>query len=95
MSDTTTTPEGNRTKLTPGPEDHRPNHDHHTWGMFAGLAVELGGYGDVELTDPYTGNRFWFQPARDADGNLPEFDFPAVLVQAIQAASAAGFFPTE
>lgn len=31
----------------------------HVWGGFAGLAIELGGYQDVELVDPYTGRRLW------------------------------------
>lgn len=31
----------------------------HVWGGFAGLAIELGGYQDLELVDPYTGRRLW------------------------------------
>ena len=35
----------------------------HTWGEFAGMAIELGGYSDVTAIDPYTGRRFWLSGA--------------------------------
>jgi hypothetical protein len=38
---------------------HYPNVGHHTWGEFAYLAVEAGGYSDLTAIDPYTGNRLW------------------------------------
>lgn len=43
------------TKSTAGP--FYPDVDTHTWGAFALLAVELGGYGDMEVVNPYTGHR--------------------------------------
>ncbi len=36
-----------------------PKTDSYTWGEFAGLAIEMGGYSDLSLVDPYTGRRFW------------------------------------
>jgi hypothetical protein len=42
-----------------GDEPHYPQTETHTWGAFAGMAIELGGYSDVELVDPYSGSRFW------------------------------------
>lgn len=40
----------------------------HVWGAFAGLAIELDGYGNIELVNPYNGSRitcpvpdqFWY-----------------------------------
>lgn len=44
-----------------------PRSDSHTWGEFAGLAVEMGGYGDLTAIDPYTGRRFWLGSALRCD----------------------------
>jgi hypothetical protein len=38
---------------------HYPKVDHHTWGEFAYLAVEAGGYSDLTAINPYTGDRLW------------------------------------
>ena len=32
-----------------------PQADAHTWGAFAYLAIEMGGYGDLEVVNPYNG----------------------------------------
>lgn len=50
-----TTPAITVTEPTAGP--HYPQADTHTWGAFATLAIECGGYGDLEAVDPYTGRR--------------------------------------
>lgn len=34
-----------------------PQADSYTWGEFADLAIELGGYGDITAVNPYTGTR--------------------------------------
>lgn len=65
--------------ITPGRDDelHYPKTGTHTWGAFAGLAIELGGYGDVELVDPYSGSRFWC-PVPDqtwAEGTFAAFQY--------------------
>lgn len=31
----------------------------HVWQEFPGFVVELGGYGDMTIVDPYTGRRMW------------------------------------
>lgn len=51
--------------ITPGDpgEPHYPQATAHTWGAFAGLAIELGGYGDLEVVDPYNGDRLWIPDA--------------------------------
>lgn len=36
-----------------------PKVEVHTWQEFAGFAVEMGGYGDLTMIDPYSGRRFW------------------------------------
>lgn len=67
------------TAPTSGP--HYPHADAHTWGAFAGVAVqtdsgpvaaaELGGYNDIELVNPYNGQRLWMSKAfRGKDGNI-------------------------
>lgn len=45
--------------VTPGRADqpHYPNVDSHTWGEFAYLAIEAGGYSDLTAVSPYTGAR--------------------------------------
>jgi len=57
-------------KITPGtPGLHYPGKDTHMWGEFALVAVEMGGYGDATLVDPYTGSRLWV--ADGAQDSLP------------------------
>lgn len=50
------TRDGNVT-LTPAPAGFVPYPfaEHHAWGAWAALAVEMPGYGDLEATNPYTG----------------------------------------
>lgn len=53
-----------------------PTAESYTWGAFAGLAiesggqpvaaVELGGYGDLEMVDPYTMQRLWVGDVPDS-----------------------------
>jgi hypothetical protein len=80
-------------------EGAEPTTETREFGMFAGLVVELGGYCDVELIDPYTGGRFWYQPANarqhaEASGG---FDFLTVLIEASALAKVVGWLaePTE
>jgi hypothetical protein len=61
----------------------------HVWGAFAGLAVEFGGYNDIELVDPYTGRRFWYERAF-VDGKEHR-SFWDALRATIDAAEAAEF----
>ncbi len=49
-----------------------PKTDSYTWGAFAGLAIELGGYNDLEAVDPYTGRRFWLASALHCDAHAAE-----------------------
>jgi hypothetical protein len=53
---------------TEGP--HYPDNGTHTWGEFAGMAIELGGYGDMTMVDPYSGQRLWMGAIRDAEGAI-------------------------
>lgn len=96
MAQRQTTPEGHEFVVGGREATYEawPQSDTHTWGMFAGLAVELGGYCDVELIDPGTGRTFWFQPADHRElAKSPEgFPFARVLRQAIEAAEAVGWF---
>lgn len=36
-----------------------PQTDTYTWGAFAYLAIEAGGYGDLEVVNPHNGERMW------------------------------------
>jgi hypothetical protein len=47
-----------------------PDSDTYTWGEFAGMAIELGGYGDMTMVDPYTRQRLWMGAIRDAEGTI-------------------------
>lgn len=76
-----------------------PTDDHHTWTEFAGLAVECGGYGDLTLVDPGTGDRLWVSDAfQDADADTTKFGesgtryFTAALRRALDVADAVNFF---
>lgn len=93
MSEYRRTEDGHTYRVMPadGSRPTYPAAKAHTWGTFAGLVVELGGYNDVELIDPYTGGSFWFSPANPGDG---PFSLLKVLRQAIDAAEAAGW-PSE
>lgn len=75
--------------ITPGRPDHvgYPHSGTHTWGAFAGLAIELGGYGDIELVDPYSGSRFWFRPD-DQSADVTDW-----MIWALQAARIAEWPP--
>lgn len=46
---------------TEGP--HYPQADTYQFGAFAGAVIELGGYSDIEMIDPYTGRRLWLGQA--------------------------------
>lgn len=49
----TTTP---RFKVEPNPGYQTyPQHDTHPWGYFAFLAIEMDGYGNAVVIDPYEG----------------------------------------
>lgn len=62
----------------------------HVWGEFAGMSVELGGYQDMSLVDPYTGRRFWLEKAFvGPDGE--QLSFWDALRATINAAQAAEF----
>lgn len=36
-----------------------PQSGSHQWGAFPWLAIETGGYGDLELIHPWTGETLW------------------------------------
>lgn len=85
--------EANVTRKGMPPEDCYPKNGTHTWGAFACLAIEMGGYGDFEIVDPYTGRRFW----TPAFGNNDENDNPTIydaLRRAIDAMEAHAFLTT-
>lgn len=44
-----------------------PKAGSYTWGEFAGLVIEMGGYSDLSAIDPYTGRRFWLGSALRCD----------------------------
>lgn len=72
---------------TEGP--HWPNAEAHTWGEFAGVAVECGGYGDMTMIDPSSGRRLWLGDAFDqtpGDGA-----FLRALRRLVDLAEATGF----
>lgn len=83
------TPRPSEWSTTEGPKNHVgwPQAETHTWGEFAGLAVELGGYSDITLVDPGSGSRFWFHPGAHLDRNSPTWFWDA-LIEAAQAAKA-------
>lgn len=66
---TTKAPEGQHTSTTePTPaEQNYPKSEAYTWGEFAHLAIETGGYGDLTAIDPWTGQRFWVSDAAGSD----------------------------
>lgn len=53
-------------------EPHYPQADTHTWGEFAGLAIEMGGYGDITAVNPHTGDRLCLLGAFDGDGSYTD-----------------------
>lgn len=55
MSDTT--PDVTITTPIEGQYPVYPDTDSHTWGAFAYLAIEMGGYGDLDVVNPYNGVR--------------------------------------
>lgn len=83
-----TTPRGDAFTAHEATRDGNPP-EQFTWNMFPGLAIELGGYNDVELVDPYTGRRFWYQPARERWADLR---IEQIMVEAIQLATERGWF---
>ena len=73
-------------------EPHYPQEDKHTWGAFAGLAVELDGYNNLELVNPYNGDRITVYGVFPQLGEGEDQPFVAALHFAIDAAALAGFF---
>jgi hypothetical protein len=65
-----------------------PNNKAYTWNAFAGVAIqgsdgqpvaaiELGGYNDLEMVDPYTCSRLWVADAF-GDGATPQSIYDAL-----------------
>ena len=84
-----TTPEGRDWKVI-GPEKGTgvyPKDDTHTWGEFAGLAIEIGGYSDITAVDPYTGRRFWLADAFKCDAHASALHAAAPGDEAIEVYS--------
>lgn len=52
-----------------GDGPHYPQTDSYTWGAFAYLAIEAGGYRDLEVVNPHNGERMW---VADAMGKLTD-----------------------
>ena len=87
-----TTPDGRAFKVIPPFQPDAPNYpqlDTHLWSAFAVLAVETGGYHDIEARDPYTGRKLW---TRLSDGDHNVY---SQLRQLVDAMEAADFFPAE
>lgn len=71
-------------------EDQRyPKSDAHTWNAFAGLAIELGGYNDATVIDPYSGDQLYVPDLPKAEGD--EISIAALLRAIADAAEATGF----
>lgn len=49
---------------------HYPKVDSYTWGAFAYLAIEAGGYGDLEVVNPHNGERLWIGNALGGQDEL-------------------------
>lgn len=48
-----------------------PVRTYYTWGEFAWLALEMGGYRDATAIDPYSGRRFWVPDVFGMDEHDP------------------------
>lgn len=72
--------------------DAYPKSHSYEWQEFAGLAVELGGYSDLTLINPYTGQRLWVAGAlRQEEAESPTYLING-LRRALDVAEAVGFF---
>ena len=65
----------------------------HLWSAFALLAVETGGYNDIEAVDPYTGRVVWTRLPEDKDLNV--YDQLRHLIDAMEAAEFYAASDTE
>lgn len=84
--------------VTPGNPEQPcyPQTDSHLWGAFAILAIESGGYGDLDAVDPYSGRRInapvgrvdssWDKPLQ----NINIYDQLRRLVDLMQAEKFLG-----
>lgn len=72
--------EGDGWQISAGTDDKTrcyPQAESYTWSEFAGVAIqsgdqpivatEMGGYGDMTMVDPYTGQRLWMVGAFEGD----------------------------
>lgn len=66
-----------------------PHVESHLWGMFPILAIENGGYNDLEAQDPYTGRTIHLR-AYDGEENIY-----GALRRLIDAMEAANFLPED
>lgn len=68
---------------------HYPQSPIHTWGAFAGLALELDGYSGVEVIAPWSGKMLYVPDAFRSDGE-PE-DWATILRRVADGIEAAGW----
>ena len=62
-----------------------PNVESHLWGAFPVLAIETGGYNDIEAEDPFTGRTFYLGGSCNGEGVSP-YDALRRLVDAMEEA---------
>lgn len=103
---TATEPTDAATEPAPGtrPEDvtirrgdrealHYPQAEAHTWNEFAGLAVEMGGYGDLTAVNPWNGDRLhlmWALGKNMEPGEVSFYDALRRLVDAMERTEFLG-----
>lgn len=85
----TTAPAAGDWKISPAlpAEECYPRASTHTWQEFAGFAVELGGYKDLTMVNPTTGQRLWVK----IPDNTWNRGFSAATRYLLDAAEALGF----
>lgn len=79
-------------ETTPREGPHYPQSGTHTWGAFAGLAIEMDGYGGVEVIAPWSGRVLYvpdvFYRGESEEGG-PEL--PELLRRVAAGIEAAGW----
>lgn len=76
-------------ETTPRQGPHYPKSETHTWGAFAGLALELDGYNGVEVIAPWTG-KVLYVPNVFRNADVPE-DWATLLRRVADGIETAGW----
>jgi len=90
------TPDDYRISVAPAPAGYvgYPTRGTHVWGAFAQLAIEAGGYGDLEAIQPHSGQRLNLVGAWHVGGDPSKDTDPspyAALRRLVDAMEAAQF----